>query len=370
MNKLRIAILGTRGIPNHYGGFEQLAEYLSTGLANKGHDLTVYNSHLHPFKKDNWKNVKIIHRRDPENFVGTFGQFIYDLGCIRHAARQSFDVILFMGYTSNSVWGRLYPKKTVIISHMDGLEWKREKYSAPVKSFLKHAESLAVRYSHFYIADSRIIQSYLHNKYNIHAVYLSYGAEVPDNQNSDFLSEYGISPYSYCMIMARMEPENNIATIVEAFHGSSSAMKLLVLGNTENQFGRKIRRKYSADKRILFAGACYDKEKVHALRSFSTFYFHGHSAGGTNPSLLEAMASRAVIVAHDNPFNREVLGENGLFFTTVSDIGRIISSTLESTTRKAMIENNFQKIKSQHNWEQIIEQYEKFIINCCEKIRT
>lgn len=370
MNKLKIAILGTRGIPNRYGGFEQLAEYLSAGLAERGHDPTVYNSSLHPYKKDKWKNVKIVHRWDPEKWLGTTGQFIYDLNCIRHAKQQLFDVLVFLGYTSSSVWRRFYPRRTVIISHMDGLEWKREKYSLPVRNFLKYAEKLAVKYSHHHIADSKIIGSYLHEKYKVSAAFLSYGAEIIHDENQETLKEYAVHPRGYYMIMARIEPENNIEMVLEAFHRSPSSLKMLVLGNTRNRFGKKLQNKYASDKRIIFAGACYDKKKIHLLRFFSALYFHGHSAGGTNPSLLEAMGSRAMIAAHDNPFNREVLGENALYFTSVNDITKIIDSTPNDLIREKMINNNLNKIIAEHSWDAVTDQYEQFIVSCYEQSRS
>lgn len=364
MEKLKIAIPGTRGIPNQYGGFEQLAEYLSVGLAERGHSVTVYNSHKHPFSGKKWKNVTIVHCHDPENWMGTAGQFIYDLNCIRHSRNQDYDILLFPGYTSSSVWGPLYPKKTVIISHMDGLEWKRSKYSRPVRQFLKYAEQLAVKYSQFYIADSESIQSYLKNKYDISSKYIPYGAEIYSNENTAILEEFKLIPDNYYMLMARMEPENNIEIILDAFHQSSSAKKFLVIGNTANKFGRKMTRKFSGDPRILFAGPVYNPVKTHSLKYYSSVYFHGHSAGGTNPSLLEAMSSRALIAAHNNPFNQEVLRQNGLYFASVNDIKNILHEAPGKELKEKMISNNLDTIRQRFSWEKVIDEYESFMLSC------
>lgn len=364
MEKLKIAIPGTRGIPNQYGGFEQLAEFLSTGLAEKGHSVTVYNSHKHPFTGKKWKNVNIVHCNDPEYWMGTAGQFIYDLNCIKHCRKQEYDIMFFPGYTSSSVWGRLYPEKTVIISHMDGLEWMRSKYSGPAKQFLKYAEKLAVKYSQFYVADSVSIQSYLKNKFDISSKYIPYGAEIYHNENTDYLAEFKVIPGNYYMLMARMEPENNIEMILEAFHQSSSAKKFLVLGSIANKFARKMARKFSGDPRILFAGPVYDAAKTHSLKYYSSVYFHGHSVGGTNPSLLEAMASRALVAAHNNPFNKEVLQQNGLYFASVNDIKNIINEPPGKELKEKMISNNLEEIKKRFSWEKIIDQYESFMLSC------
>ena len=133
MRKLKIGILGTRGIPNHYGGFEQFAEHLSVCLFQRGHDVAVYNSSLHPYKQNEWNGVQIIHCRDWEHKIGTAGQFFYDLNCINDARKRNFDVLLHLGYTSDSVWHWRWPKKTVNIINMDGLEWQRSKYNKPTQ---------------------------------------------------------------------------------------------------------------------------------------------------------------------------------------------------------------------------------------------
>ncbi|MCW3090211.1 MAG: glycosyltransferase family 1 protein [Ferruginibacter sp.] len=291
--ELKIAIIGSRGIPNQYGGFEQLAEHLSVGLVNKGHAVTVYNSHKHPYQANEYNGVEIIHCMDTEHLMGTAGQFIYDLNCVRNARTKTFDVLLFLGYTSSSIWGRLYPKKPVIISNMDGLEWKRRKYSLSVRKFLKYAEKLAVKHSDFYISDSQVIQSYLKGRYNIDSEYIAYGAAVINNDSATLLTKNGLSKQDYCMLMARMEPENNIETILDGFHQSNTHKHFVVVGNVNNHFGKYIANKFSDDPRIKFLGALFDPMQTHELISNSWIYFHGHSVGGTNPSLLEAMANKA-----------------------------------------------------------------------------
>src|SRR5262249_53583110 len=145
------------------------------------------------------------------------------------------------------------------------------------------------RFCDFFIADSPAIQKYLKDKYRIPSEYIAYGAEVFDYEDERLLEPFGLSPDGYCMIMARMEPENNIETVLDGFHASNSARKLLVVGNTGNRFGQYLVKKFEGDHRIRFAGAIYDAKVVHTLKVYSTLYFHGHTVGGTNPSLLEAM---------------------------------------------------------------------------------
>jgi len=214
---LKIGILGTRGIPNHYGGFEHIAGYLSKGLVEKGHDVTVYNSDKHPYQGKEWFGVSIVHCYDPEQLIGVPGQFVYDLNCILDARKRNYDIILMLGYTSSSVWKSLYPKNAIVITNMDGLEWKRTKYSKPVRAFLKYAEKLAVQSSQFHVADSPVIKEYLDATYGINSKYIAYGANLHPAANEKLLAEYGLKKNDYFLLMARMEPENNIEMILDGY---------------------------------------------------------------------------------------------------------------------------------------------------------
>jgi glycosyltransferase involved in cell wall biosynthesis len=362
--KLKIAILGTRGIPNHYGGFEHVSEYVSEGLVKRGHSVTVYNSHNHPYQDDKWNGVDIKHCYDPEYLIGTAGQFIYDLNCLIDARRKNFDVVMMMGYTSSSVWGKLYPQKSIIITNMDGLEWKRSKYSPSVQKFLKYAERLAVKYSQYYISDSRVIKSYLGEKYNIESKYIPYGADLFSEEEREQVDQAEALKEDYFLLMARMEPENNIETILQGFNNSSSLKKFKVLGDTSNRFGKFITHKFKNDDRIEFKGSIFDNSKVRVLQNNSYLYFHGHSVGGTNPSLLEAMASEALIAAHNNPFNKSVLNADAFYFSNVNEVRNLVETVQRKETEKTMVSNNLHKIKYQFNWEKIIDQYEDFILEC------
>jgi len=364
MKTLRIAILGTRGIPNHYGGFEHISEYVSAGLVKKGHSVTVYNSHNHPYIADNWNGVKIQHCYDPEYLIGTAGQFVYDLNCLMDARRQNYDVVLLMGYTSCSIWGNLYPKKSTIITNMDGLEWKRSKYSKKVQQFLKYAEKLAIKHSQFYISDSRVIKDYLEGKYHIHSEYIPYGADVYTDQEREQFDTVDALKEDYFLLMARMEPENNIETILEGFNNSNSRKKFKVLGDTGNRFGKFITHRFKNDDRIEFKGSIFDTTRVRALQNNSYLYFHGHSVGGTNPSLLEAMASEALIAAHNNPFNKSVLHSDAFYFSDATEVQQIVENVQRKETERNMVRNNLHKIADQFNWEKIIDEYESFILEC------
>ena len=359
---MKIAILGTRGIPNNYGGFEHIAGYLAKGLAEKGHELTVYNSSRHPYKEKEWFGVQIVHCFDPEYLIGVPGQFIYDLNCILDARKKKYDVLLMLGYTSSSIWGFLHPGNTVVITNMDGLEWHRTKYSKPVRTFLKIAERLAIRSSRFHLADSPVIKEYLDSKYDIQSKYIAYGASLNPARQEHLLDEYGLEKYQYFLLMARMEPENNIETILDGFTMSGSKMKFVVIGNTRNRLGKYLVEKYSKYSRIIFLGALFDESKVQTITSFCKLYFHGHSVGGTNPSLLDAMAAKVPLAIHHNAFNKSLTKGNALSFSNAHEVCELIMTN--QYYNEIHIHNNFFTVNNHFSWGQIISQYEQYFLAC------
>jgi glycosyltransferase involved in cell wall biosynthesis len=351
--------MGTRGIPNNYGGFEQVATCLSQKLVQRGHTVSVYNPHNHTCKAGYWNGVTIVHCYDPETSLGTAGQFVYDLNCILHARKQNYDMILMLGYTSSSVWGWLYPRNIPVITNMDGWEWKRSKYGQLVRKFLLYAERLAVKYSTQLVADSPVIKSYLDEKYHTETIHITYGACEQTEEEMKVLEENGLAKNGYFMLMARMEPENNIEMILDGICAAGLSYRVWVVGNTDTAFARKLVAKFRNNERIRFAGGSFHQVAVHTLRKCCRIYFHGHSVGGTNPSLLEAMASGALICAHDNPFNRVILGEDALYFRSAEDVGRVCLMDTDSDT---MVLNNKQKIAGCYNWDTVTDAYEQLFL--------
>ena len=360
---MRIAILGTRGIPNHYGGFEQFAEFFSVYLVEKGHDVYVYNSHNHPYQETTFRGVNILHKHDPEFRMGTFGQFVYDYNCILDSRQKKFDIILQLGYTSNSIWFFLLPKKPIIITNMDGLEWKRSKYKRPVRQFLKFAERLAALSSDYLVADSLGIQKFLKTKYKKKSTYIAYGAHPFNSPDEKFLKEYNVEKEGYNMIMARFEPENNLDMVLEGVALCEEKTTILVVGNHNTKYGAYLKNKFQSHKNIRFIGGVYNLEHLNNLRYFSNIYFHGHSVGGTNPSLLEAMASQALIAAHNNDFNRGVLKENAVYFSNPSEVKKLLNE-IKKNDNLQQIQNNYEAIVKDFNWEKINGDYLQLFEEC------
>ena len=315
---MKIAFISTRGIPNNYGGFEQFAEYISVGLAQRGHEVVVYSPKFHPYQEDTYKGVRLKHIYSPETWMGSsVGSFFYDFASLCDALKkEDFDIIYEAGYTSiipAYIWFNVRKRKRPIFTtNMDGLENKRSKFSPMVRRFLDWEEKMAVKYSHYLIADNMGIHDYYKEKYDKESKFLAYGADIHDDFNADYLKEFGLQPEEYYILIARLEPENNIVMAIEGYlHSKENGRRpLIVVGKTNTPHGKELVEKYGNEKNVRFVGGIYDFKKLDSVRHFSKAYFHGHSVGGTNPSLLEAMAAGCFIFAHDNIFNRAVLEEN------------------------------------------------------------
>ena len=367
---MKIAFISTRGIPNNYGGFEQFAEYISVGLAERGHEVTVYSPHYHPYQKSEYKGVRIKHIYSPEKWMGgSVGSFFYDYACLKDALKkEDFDIIYEAGYTS------IIPayirfnvkniKRPIFTTNMDGLEYKRTKFNKWVQKFVFWEERMAVKHSHYLIADNMGIKDYYKEKYGKESKFLAYGANIYDNYNEDYLKEFNLSKDSYLLLIARLEPENNIFMAIEGYIASDlyGKMPLIIVGKTNTPYGKYLVEHYSRYEHIRLVGGIYDFDKLNSVRHFSYAYFHGHSVGGTNPSLLEAMASDCFILSHDNIFNKAVLGENAIYYNDEKEIAGLLNNLDDFVVKykKEYIENNLELIRSQYSWEKLVDEHEKY----------
>ena len=369
---MKIAFVSTRGIPNNYGGFEQFAEYISVGLAERGHEVTVYSPHYHPFQGNEYKGVKIKHIYSPELWMGgSVGSFFYDYACLKDALKkEDFDIIYEAGYTSIiPAYIRFNVKnirRPIFTTNMDGLEYKRTKFNKWVQKFVFWEERMAVKHSHYLIADNMGIKDYYKEKYGKESKFLAYGANIYDNYSENYLKEYDLKAGEYLLLVARLEPENNIDMAIEGYIRSQQYGKipLLVVGKTNTPYGKQLVKTYGKHEYVRFMGGIYDFDKLNSIRHYSYAYFHGHSVGGTNPSLLEAMASDCFILSNDNIFNRSVLGENAVYYCNTEQVTEILNN-LDSTVaqyKKQYTERNLEVIRNEYSWEKLVDEHEKYFM--------
>ncbi|PSL48934.1 glycosyltransferase involved in cell wall biosynthesis [Chitinophaga niastensis] len=365
---MKIAILGTRGIPNNYGGFEQFAEYISVGLVELGHNVTVYNPHFHSYQEDTFKGVKIQKIKSPEQTIGSMGNFIYDYRSLKHALAQDFDLIYEAGYGTASPSYFLLKNSTVpVLTNMDGLEWKRSKWNFITRRLMRYFEKLAIKKSHYLIADNIGIQQYYKETFNADTIYLPYGADAVLAYDEQALTEFNLQMNDYFILIARLEPENNITMILDAYLDSGHPSPFIVIGNHQSKYGKYLQANYP-HKNIRFLGGIYDKQKLDSLRYYSKAYMHGHSVGGTNPSLLEAMASDAFIFAHGNNFNKGVLDSNAIYFTSREQLAAALSDAdeLANKHKASFLLGNKDKINNNYNWNRVIKLHEEVFVDILE----
>lgn len=357
---MRIAITGTRGIPNLYGGFERFAERLSVGLAERGHEIWVYNPAWHPYAGQYYRGVRILRKGLPEKSIGPGGNYLYDLRCLKDALRRGCDIILECGYASASPWYPLLKRKnTRLVTHMDGMEWQREKWGWLTRKLFQKAERMAVKHSDLIVCDHPEIASYYRKRYSVNPAMIPYGADIPETWDRTIPLKYDLESGNYYLIIARLEPENNIRPVIEGFLASGVPGSLVVVGDHSGKYGKMIFRNFRNSDEVRFTGGIYDPVDLDHIRHFSKALIHGHSAGGTNPSLLEAMAAGTYIIAHDNPYNRWVLGDNAAYFSTAGDISTLLSDRipLKGDCEK-MISRNIERIRKYFQWDLVIRRYE------------
>jgi glycosyltransferase involved in cell wall biosynthesis len=362
---LKIAIIGCRGIPNHYGGFEEHAEKIALAFAAKGHEVTVYNVDEHPYQKNEWNGITIKHIFCKESKLKIIGTFIFDYLCLKDAIKSDYEIVYMLGYVPGAIFLPLFKKrlKSKLVTNMDGLEWSRSKWNFILQKFAKKTEAFGARYSDYLISDNEGIRQYLLNEYKIDSTFIPYGATLIHSSSIDHLKKYNLIEKNYFLLVARLEPENNIEIILDGFTKTQSEKVFIVVGNNNTKYGEVLKLKYKSDGRIKFLGGIYNFDELTSVRWYSYMYFHGHSVGGTNPSLLDAMGANTFIAAHSNDFNKNVIGNDGVYFANSKDVGVIISSKVENSTRESSISNNRKKILDFYNWENVAQMHINLFTN-------
>jgi glycosyltransferase involved in cell wall biosynthesis len=354
---MKIAILGTRGIPARYGGFETFAEELAVGLCELGFDVTVFCESLGSTEPKIFQGVKLRYVSAPS--VGSFQTILYDLSCLWEA-RRGYDIVYMLGYGAAPFC--LIPRlwNTEVWINPDGLEWARAKWGFVARNYFRLMEWLSIHAANRIIADAEAIATSLasrHGKLSTCTV-IPYGCDVIDTPPpAEPLSHWNLVQEGYYLVVCRLEPENHVLEILQAFRQSRSKKQLIVVGNHLAQTPYIARLGTVQDSRIQMIGTVYDKAKLTCLRCYSFAYIHGHSVGGTNPSLLEAMGCGNFILAHDNSFNRETLGSCGFYFANARELTRSIDRAEEETDLARLKEMARSRASATYRWPNIVSRY-------------
>lgn len=353
----KVAIIGTQGIPARYGGFETLVENLVTGKQNKNIEYTVYCS-----SKDIDTKIKTYHgcnlKYIPLHANG-IQSIPYDIISMFRSLSE-YDTLLILGVSGCMFLPllRLFCHKRIIVN-IDGLEHRREKWGKTAKWFLLKSEAMAVKYADAIISDNKGIQQYVTDSYSKESMLIGYGGDhvlkdMSEERQKDILNQYNLESGQYAITVCRIEPENNCHIILEAF--ATTSLKLLFVGNWQHsEYGKKLLAKYSHCSNINMHSPVYDIDSLYALRNNAGIYIHGHSAGGTNPSLVEAMFFGHPILAYDCVYNRATTQNKALYFRNVSDLKGLLHTPINDHQLKEIASNNYK-------WEYIISQYENLLL--------
>ena len=357
---MKVAIIGTVGVPANYGGFETLVEQLVRH--NKSEDLqyTVYCS------KKSYDEERWVYHGAKTEYVNLNANGIqsipYDIISLIKATKKS-DVILILGVSGCSFLPifRLFSKKRIIIN-IDGLEHRRDKWSPWIRKFLKFSEKQAIKYADIIVTDNKGITDYVKSEYNLDSTLIAYGGDhviqkITPEESLNILSEYKLKENEYSLAICRIEPENNVQTILEAF-SKTPDKKIVFVGNwAKSSFGVEMREKYSKFPNIHILPAIYDLRVLNSLRSNCEYYIHGHSAGGTNPSLVEAMFFNKPIIAFDCIYNRESTENKANYFSSSDDLISQIR-TIDDVCKKSNADFMTQIAYDRYTWDKIAKQYE------------
>ena len=316
-------MVGTRGVPARYGGFETAVEEVGRRLADRGHDVVVYCRT--PADADGRPpaehlGMRLVHL--PAVRSKAAETLSHTAASVAHVARHGADVVLLFNAANACFLPVLRARRLPTAVHVDGLEWRRGKWGRAGRRWYLASERVAVRLADALISDAEGIAAYYRDTFDAASVVIPYGAPLLEPGDGARLAGLDLEPGGYSLVVARFEPENHVAELVEGYARSASTRPLVVVGGAPyaDEYTRRVSGAAGGDPRVRLLGGIWDQEQLDQLYEHAYLYLHGHSVGGTNPSLLRAMGAGTSTLAHDNPFCREVLGGTGRYFADAADV--------------------------------------------------
>lgn len=366
-----VRILGTHGVPAAYGGFETAAENVGRYLRDLGWNVIVYCQvpGRGPTEVDEWNGMQRVMIREHRD--GWLGTASFDLASIRHAmaAHRHGDVWLIFGYNTGvfNVVPRLRGIPNVI--NMDGMEWTRKRWGVVKQGILLVNERFAGWVGNVLIADHPVIATYLRRHFGRRRVQtITYGAHEVREAPRGAVESFGLTPGNYGIVVCRPIPENSVLEIVRAWSRERRGMPLVVVGPFGDEDPYHVAVKAAASDEVVFPGAVFEPERIQALRFHAALYLHGHTVGGTNPSLVEAMAAGNAVIAHDNAYNTWVAGPENAYFSGADDLADLLGTVLDDPARRrTMGEASRARYRDEFTWTRIGGEYERALRTALER---
>lgn len=360
---MRIAILGTRGIPANYGGFETFAEHLSTRLAARGHEVTVYcRAHYISPRQIEFQGVKLqvlptIRHKYLDTIVHTFSSAL-------HAAPRRYDAALICNAANAPFAPILRIAGTPVALNVDGLEHKRKKWNWIARKYYLMAERLATILPTETVTDAKVIQEYYLARHRAKSTMIAYGAEI-ERRIDPSVRRWRVEPNRYVLYVSRLEPENNAHMVIEAFKRVRTAHKLLIVGDAPyaHEYIKDLKERARGDKRIVFTGFVFGRD-YRTLQQNAYCYIHATEVGGTHPALLEAMGFGNCVLTLAAPENIEAIGDAGIAYADEADLADKLQKVLRDGSLVQSYRNRAQsRVQQAYDWDYVVDQYEELFAN-------
>ena len=364
---MRIAILGTRGIPANYGGFETFAEHLSTRLAARGHDVTVYcRAHYTSPRELEFQGVRL--KVLPTIRHKYFDTIVHSFLSALHSVPRRYDAALICNAANAPFASILRLTGTPVALNVDGLEHKRKKWNSIARRYYLLAERLATILPNETVADARVIQEYYLARYRVASTMIAYGAEV-ERRPDPSVRRWRVEPNRYVLYVSRLEPENNAHLVIEAFKRVRTAHKLLIVGDAPyaHDYIADLKARARRDRRIIFTGFVFGRD-YRALQQNAYCYVHATEVGGTHPALLEAMGFGNCVLTLAAPENMEAIGDAGIAYADENDLAEKLQRVLRDGSLVHSYRNRAQaRVQEVYDWDYVVDQYERLFAQMAGK---
>lgn len=356
-------MIGTRGVPARYGGFETAVEEIGRRLADAGHEIVVF---CRPVPGDETGSRYLGMERVvlPALAFRSLETVSHTALSVFHPSLGAVDAAIVFNAANAPLLPVLRARRIPVATHVDGLEWRRAKWGTLGRSYYRMAESLAVRWSDRLIADAAGIAAYYREEFSAGTCQIAYGAPIIENPGADRLAELGLTSQGYHLVVARFEPENHVREIVQGYVRSKASRPLVVVGSAPYSDAYTAEVHDAADDRVRLLGGVWDQELLDQLYANSLSYLHGHSVGGTNPSLLRAAGAGAFVLAYDVGFNREVVGDNAWFFTDPASVATLVERAEQDPEVVRAIGCALRGEIGRYSWDSVASAYE----NLCREL--
>lgn len=357
---MRIAILGTRGIPASYGGFETFAEHLSTRLVARGHDVTVYcRAHYVSPRQLEFHGVRLkVLPTIRHKYLDTV---IHSLLSAIHAVPGRYDAALICNAANAPFVPILRLTGTPVAVNVDGMEHKRKKWGWLGRRYYLLAERLSTLFPNVIVTDAQVIHDYYENRYNVESKMIAYGSEIERRPDPSSVRKWRAEPNRYVLYVSRLEPENNAHLVIEAFKKVRTAYRLLVVGDAPyaRDYINDLKRRARGDKRIVFTGFVFGQD-YRALQQNAYCYVHATEVGGTHPALLEAMGYGNCVLTLSTPENLEAVGNAGIAYSDEVDLTHKLQRVLRDGSLVQSYRHRAQlRVQKHYDWEVVVNQYEQ-----------